>query len=148
MKYWEQSNTEELLEAEEPYKFSKAQVEELSELVGKEYLSWSSYEISDQEKTFVPVFFKISESEKQIEYDSTGMGIGEHFIVYMYYILEKLDNNTILIIEEPESYISVLSQRHFMNYLAKIISDKKISVVITSHWLSILPANKMKQKVF
>lgn len=41
--------------------------------------------------------------------------------------------NTILIIEEPESYISVLSQRHFMNYLAKIISDKKISVVITSH---------------
>lgn len=46
---------------------------------------------------------------------------------------KKLDNNTILIIEEPESYISVLSQRHFMNYLAKIISDKKISVVITSH---------------
>ena len=133
LKYWEQSNIEELLEAEEPFEFSKAQVEELSELVGKEYLSWSSYEISDQEKTFVPVFFKISESEKQIEYDSTGMGIGEHFIIYMYYILEKLDNNTILIIEEPESYISVLSQRHFMNYLAKIISEKKISVVITSH---------------
>lgn len=133
LKYWEQSNIEELLEAEEPFEFSKAQLEELSELVGKEYLSCSSYEISDQEKPFVPVFFKISESEKQIEYDSTGMGIGEHFIIYMYYILEKLDNNTILIIEEPESYISVLSQRHFMNYLAKIISDKKISVVITSH---------------
>lgn len=133
LKYWEQSNIEELLEAEEPFKFSKAQVEELSELVGKEYLSLSSYEISDQEKTFVPVFFKISESKKQIEYDSTGMGIGEHFIIYMYYILEKLDNNTILIIEEPESYISVFSQRQFMNYLAKIISEKKISVVITSH---------------
>lgn len=40
LKYWEQSNIEELLEAEEPFEFSKAQVDELSELVGKEYLSW------------------------------------------------------------------------------------------------------------
>lgn len=133
LKYWEQSNVEELLEAEEPFEFNKEQIKELSELVGKEYLSCISYEISDQEKAFVPVFFNISESEKQIKYDSTKMGIGEHFIIYMYYILEKLEKNSILIIEEPESYISVLSQRRFMNYLAKISSDKKISVVLTSH---------------
>lgn len=133
MKYWEQSNMDEMLESEEPYAFSEKQIEELSELVGKEYLNCVSYEISDQEKKFVPVFFKITESEKHINYDSTGMGIGEHFIIYMYYILEKLTMNSILIIEEPESYISVLSQRKLMNYIAKVISEKKISVVLTSH---------------
>lgn len=133
LKYWEQSNVEELLEAEEPFEFNSDQLEELSQLVGKEYLSCTSYEISDQGKAFVPVFFNISESEKQIEYNSTGVGIGEHFAIYMFYILERLEKNSILIIEEPESYISVLSQRHLMNYIAKISSDKKISVILTSH---------------
>lgn len=120
LKYWEQSNVEELLEQEEPFEFPQQKLKELSEIVGKEYLSCKSYEISDQENTFIPVFFDVTESEKKINYNSTGMGIGEHFIIYMYYILDRLSENSILIIEEPESYISVLSQRHFMNYILKL----------------------------
>lgn len=133
LKYWEQSNVEELLEAEEPFEFPQGKLKELSEIVGKEYLSCKSYEISDQENTFIPVFFDVTESEKKINYNSTGMGVGEHFIIYMYYILDRLGENSILIIEEPESYISVLSQRHFMNYIAKISSENKICVILTSH---------------
>lgn len=131
LKYWDQSNMDELLESEDDNSFSKKQLQELSLLVGKEYVECVSYEISDEEKEYIPVFFKVKEDS--ISYDSIGMGIGEHFILYMYYVLEKIENNSILIIEEPESYISVLSQQHLMNYIAKIISEKHISVVISSH---------------
>lgn len=139
LKYWEQNNIEELLEGINENTFSSDQLRTISSLVGKSYTECISYEIDEEvedkkdedKQLYTPVFFKIK--NKNIEYDSTGMGIGEHFILYIYYILETIRENSILIIEEPESYISVLSQQRIVDYIAKIISKKKISVIITTH---------------
>lgn len=131
LKYWNQNNIGELLEGIEENTFSKEELYELSNLVGKTYKECVSYEIEDATELYLPVFFKVKDHE--IEYDSIGMGIGEHFILYLYYVLENINNDSILIIEEPESYISVLSQQRLLDYIAKIISKKKISVILTTH---------------
>ena len=139
LKYWDQQNIEELLDGIDDYQFTSDQIKTISSLVGKNYVSCVSYEIDeeveegeeDKKQSYMPVFFKVE--TKTIEYDSTGMGIGEHFILYIFYILENIKENSILIIEEPESYISVLSQHRLVDYIAKIISEKKISVIMTTH---------------
>lgn len=139
LKYWDQQNIEELLDGIGENQFTPDQIDIISSLVGKEYTECISYEIdeeveegeNDNKQSYTPVFFKIK--NKDIGYDSTGMGIGEHFILYIYYILETIKENSILIIEEPESYISVLSQQRLVDYIAKVISKKRISVIMTTH---------------
>lgn len=139
LKYWDQQNIEELLDGLPDNEFSPKQIDTISSLVGKKYTECISYDIGeeieegeeDKKQTYTPVFFKVK--TKNIAYDSTGMGIGEHFILYIYYILETIKEGSILIIEEPESYISVLSQQRLVDYIAKIISEKKISVIMTTH---------------
>lgn len=139
LKYWDQQNYEELLDGISENQFTPDQIKTISNLVGKKYTDCMSYEIDeeieageeDSKQSYMPVFFRVK--TQNLEYDSTGMGIGEHFILYIFYILETIKENSILIIEEPESYISVLSQHRLVDYIAKIISEKKISVIMTTH---------------
>lgn len=131
LKYWEQTNLDELIDSEEEYEFDENQLEELNYLTGKSYTKCLSYEISDDISGFTPVFFKVFDQDNS--YDSTGMGLGEHFIIYFYYLLQSIRDNTILIIEEPETFISVMSQKYIINQLAKIIAQKKISVILSTH---------------
>lgn len=131
LKFWDQSNLDELLESEEELEFTNEQINELNYLVGKNYTRCISYELSDESPNFIPVFFKVTENSTL--YDSVSMGLGEHLLLYIYYLLDKIEKNSILIIEEPESFISVLSQIHLINHLSKIIAKKRITVIISSH---------------
>lgn len=131
LKFWEQSNLEELLESEEEHTFSKEQIEEISFIVGKDYSACMSYELSDEEKTYTTVFFKVKEGAA--EYDSLGMGLGEHFLFYIYYTLENIKNDSLLLIEEPESFVSILSQKRILDHFAKVISEKRISMIVSTH---------------
>lgn len=131
LKFWDQSNLDELLESEEELEFTKEQITELNYLVGKNYTRCSSYELSDESPNYIPVFFKVTENSTL--YDSVSMGLGEHLLLYIYYLLDKVEKNSILIIEEPESFISVLSQIHLINHLSKVIAEKRITVIISSH---------------
>ncbi len=135
LKYWDQQNIDELLESISENQFSADQLDIVSDLVGKRYTECISYEIDEEvleeDSFYSPVFFKVNTDG--IEYDSTSMGIGEHFIFYVFYMLETIAQDSILIIEEPESYISVLSQQKLMDYIAKVIAKKRISVIITTH---------------
>ena len=131
IKYWEQTNLDELLESVEENTFSPDQLQELSEIVGKSYTACTSYELSEEEDGFLPVFFRVGEGG--VEYDSTGMGLGEHFLIRMYYILSNASQNSIIIIEEPETYISVPSQEKLMNFLAKVIVKRNLSLIVSTH---------------
>ena len=131
LKEWkEQSNLAEYLNQFEPNSFSKEQLEDISWLIGKEYNECKTIE-TDEEKNFKPVFFEVYQGSQK--YTSNDMGLGEHLLLYVYYILNNIKNGSILIFEEPESYISVLSQKRLMDYLAKISSQRKVSIIITTH---------------
>ena len=55
-----------------------------------------------------------------------------------FWMLRKLEKNSILILEEPETYISPRSQMALMNILAKFSSEKAIWTIVTTHSPTIL----------
>ncbi len=131
LKYWtEQSNIDEYLEQFESSELSDEQIKEVSWLVGKDYIACKSIEV-DETKSYIPVFFEVTLAH--CHYNSINMGLGEHFLMYIYYALNKMDNNSILIIEEPETFISILSQKRLMDYFAKVGTEKRISIIIATH---------------
>lgn len=76
-------------------------------------------------------YFKVKFSGK--EYESPSMGMGEHLIFFMYFLLKDMDKDTSIILEEPENYLSPVCQERFMDYLLNIIFVKKYIVYLTTH---------------
>lgn len=105
----------------------------LSALVGgKAYSYCSIREIEDVDGSDLPFpFFQVEIDG--IEYDTRSMGSGEHFLLYLFWCIKSTDKDTLLIIEEPETYISIFSQIHFADYIGKILAEDGIKVILTTH---------------
>lgn len=127
-----QTNLEELLEQFEEYELPSSDVEEINYLVGKRYSSCLIRELTDVDDagSTIPYFSVEIDGKK---YDSTSMGIGEHFLLYLFWRIDQASKDTLLILEEPETYISISSQIHFTNYLGKQMAQKGIKVIMTTH---------------
>ena len=128
----EQTNLDELLEQYEECMLSDEELADINYLIGKSYSSCSIYEIEDLDESGEAYpFFQVEVDG--ITYDTRSMGNGEHFLLCLFWCIKRLNKDTILIVEEPETYISIASQMHFADYIGKIISEKGIKVILTTH---------------
>jgi predicted ATPase len=127
--FLEQDNLEELLDQYDENIFSQKLIEDLNYIVGKEYDEVTLYEIENGEDV-IP-YFKVKTSE--LYYDSLGMGMGEHFLFYIFWIFYRMKSSGIILIEEPETFISINSQQKLMNFIAQKASKLGITVVLASH---------------
>lgn len=127
-----QTNLAELLEQFEEYEIPSSDIEEINCLVGKRYTACSFRELEgvNGEDSIVPFFSVEIDGEN---YDTNSMGYGEHFLLYLYWRINQVDKDTLLIIEEPETYVSISSQVHFANYLGKQMAKKGVKVILTTH---------------
>ena len=127
-----QTNIDELLEQYEEYEFPEDDVKEINYLIGKQYQHCYVRELNetDENDATIPYFSVEVDGEK---YDSKYMGHGEHFLLYLFWRITHVDKDTLLIIEEPETYISIASQIHFANYLGKQMAKKGVKVILTTH---------------
>lgn len=127
-----QFNLNELLEQYEEYELNLEEIKEINYLVGKNYCFCGIREFDDIDgQDSVLPYFRVTIGDT--EYNTTGMGIGEHFLLFLFWCINRVDKDTILIIEEPETYISILSQIHFSNYLGKQMAKKGIKIILTTH---------------
>lgn len=126
----EQSFTD-LLEGLAPRKFDKEELDSCSFIVGRDYTEISVVEIEDSsfEETF-PYFSVISYGK---EYKSEDMGYGELAALYLMWTLSRVQTGTLLLIEEPEAFLSPISQIALIDFLAKQVPAKDLKIVITSH---------------
>lgn len=136
-----QANLDELLEQYEEYKLPESSIEEVNYLVGKKYTACSIRELEDVSGSgsVIPYFSVVVDGEK---YDTKGMGYGEHFLLYLFWRINSVDKDTLIIIEEPETFISISSQIHFANYLGEQMAKKGIKVILTTHSPYILASIK------
>ena len=127
-----QTNLEELLEQFEEYELPESDVEEINYLIGKKYTTCTIRELEDVSgsNSIIPYFLVEVDG---IKYDSKSMGYGEHFLLYLFWRINKVDKDTLLIIEEPETFISITSQTHFANYLGEQMAKKGVKVILTTH---------------
>jgi len=66
-------------------------------------------------------------------YDCRTMGLGELAACYLWWSLERVSDNSILLIEEPESFLSPMCQSAFASILAMYAAKKKPFIIITTH---------------
>ena len=127
-----QANFEELLEQFEPYSLDEEEIETINYIIGKEYDSCSITEMEDidGDGTVIPYF---NVQSGMSEYDSASMGVGEHFLLYLFWRIKRIEEGTLLIIEEPETFISILSQEHLINVLGERMLKKGVKVILTTH---------------
>lgn len=123
-------NIDELLEQYEPRLYLPEDLKEVEYLVGKHYDTCSCLEIEISDEIIYP-YFIITTNKKQ--YSTQHMGVGEHFIFYLHWLLSKIEDKKIIVLEEPETFVSIKSQNNIMNFLARIVSEKAISVIISTH---------------
>lgn len=102
-----ETHFDELLEQYEEYSMDGQQLKDISYIVGKDYDKVSIIDIEDEELRFP--FFLVNSNG--VQYNSMQMGVGEHVLFYYYTMINKMRKNSIIIIEEPESFVSITSQK-------------------------------------
>lgn len=123
-------NFSEFLESEESRIASEEQRALLSYIVGKDYTYCETYELDLDSYGVVPYFKVISDG---VEYGSEAMGLGEISIHYILWNLQRVGKNSVVLMEEPESYLAPRSQEALLDVVAKISAEKRIWIILTTH---------------
>lgn len=130
------ANLDELLEGHEPSVSSANEVAELGYLIGKTYEEHSVFEID--ELSGLLLYPRVRHNG--VEYSFEDMGLGELALNILYWQLRRAPKRSILLFEEPETFISPRSQRHLINLIFKYAVERELSVLITTHSLGIAGA--------
>lgn len=68
-----------------------------------------------------------------IEYSEYNAGSGEFLVTLMLDQISRLDENTLLLLDEPEVSLHPGAQKRFMQCLISAIKKKKLQVIMTTH---------------
>lgn len=133
------------LEGIDPQKFSEEECESISYIVGRKYERIEAYEIEDIEELGTVPFFQVKVED--VEYDTVGMGLGELSLLLIYWRLRRLQQETIVLIEEPETHVSPRAQEHLMDVCMSICHKKGVSIIVTTHspfLISRMPMDRLR----
>ena len=128
---YEDQNFDDLLESVTPLELDAAGLSIAAYIVGKNYLWVRIYEISDYAGFERFPYFQVSAAG--VEYGSEAMGRGELSMLLCYWTVRDMQNNSILVLEEPETHVSPRSQDCLMNVMAKFSDENGIWMIITTH---------------
>lgn len=67
------------------------------------------------------------------EYSETNMGFGEGRVLYLVDLLESSPNNSLFVLEEPETSLHPKAQYVLAQYLIDVVYRKKHQVILTTH---------------
>lgn len=148
-----QGNFGEIIEQFEAKEYPQDKLAVINYLSNHEYSKVSVYNIEDEYESFpvLPVFIV---ERNSLQYDSRAMGLGELSMFYYFWLLDyisDLNKNIVLIIEEPESFISPLLQKRFIDILVKYIVEKNLNCILSTHSDHILekiPSSSLKKLSF
>jgi hypothetical protein len=113
---------------------SSDQLKEINFLTMRNYREVKLYEVELADEA-VP-FFEVSFGPDR--YDSRSMGSGEFSAFFLWWRLGRARPKSILLIEEPECFLSPGSQSAFIDFLMGVLFSKKICAVVSSHSAEII----------
>jgi predicted ATPase len=129
------TNLEEQLEAEGGRHLSPEELSLLSYIVGKSYSAAIYYELEFAEQGETPYFRVTCDG---VTYGTETMGLGELSAHYIYWNISRAAENSVMLVEEPETYLSPRSQEALVNAIAQQCFSKGLWVILTTHSPSIL----------
>lgn len=126
----------EVLEGFTPHRLTPDELLEICYLVKKPYEACDMYEVEDYRNLEPFPYFTVTVGAST--YSSEAMGLGELSLLHHFWLLRRLGKNSVLVLEEPETYVSPRSQTALMNVLAKRIKSQGIWTIVTTHSPTIL----------
>ena len=121
-------NLDDLTNGVSAIELDPARLASISSIVRRDYRAIRMYEV--EVDGFVP-FFEVSYGDNQ--YDSRSMGDGELSAFYVWWKLERSTEGSILLLEEPEAFLSVACQRALVDHLNMTLVEKKVCAVVATH---------------
>lgn len=121
--------------------FNKAKNKDIIEqIIGKKYKRIDVYEIPSAlgDDTVFPLFEL--EDSYGVSYSNVGMGMGEFHCLYIAWYMNWVENKSLVLVEEPENFISVYSQEYLVHYMAKLAADNKLWCIVSTHSYQVLSA--------
>jgi hypothetical protein len=124
-------NFGDLYEGITPQSLAPEQLEELAYLVGRNYEKIEVFEIPDYGDHEITPYFRAKTVDGA--YGAEDMGLGELALLFIYWTLLHIPEESILFLEEPESFIAPRSQRALIDLIAMYALDRRLFVMLTSH---------------
>lgn len=122
---------DELIESHAPIVLEESEIRLLNAVLNKSYEAASIYEVDDYEEAAPFPFVAVSESG--VAYDLRTMSLGEISVFNVFWALHRAEKNSIVLLEEPETFLSPVSQGAFLDYLAAVCVRKQLTLVMTTH---------------
>lgn len=128
----------------EPRALSDEDIDVIRKVTGKRYDEILIEEALPEERPHVdnkviPLF---TVTLGDVRYTNEGMGTGELKALVLIWKLLTVEENSILFIEEPESFICPNYQKKLVDFLAWYASTKKLNLVISTHSEHILTTQR------
>lgn len=135
-----QPNFEDLFQGVESSPASPSEHDDANYVVGAIYESLEYYELEDPggDGESSLVFPEVGRGGRRYRFHQ--MGTGELAALLLLWHLRHAPAGTVLLIEEPESFLSAQGSRALMNVVASQTSARRIYAVITTHSSSVVGA--------
>jgi len=120
-----------ILDGFSPKIFSADDLALASYVVGKTYYACKVWEVTEYGPFDVWPYFKVNVNGA--EYGSESMGQGEVSLLSAIWMIKRCADNSLMIIEEPETHVSPRSQVALMDLIARESAMRGVSFIVTTH---------------
>lgn len=111
------------------YKLNDDELGEIGFITRRTYRSVALFEIEEFDRV-IP-FFEVSYGEDR--YDSRSMGAGELAAFLLWWTLFRIKDNSFILLEEPETFLSQASQEAIGSHILSVVTQKKLCAVVVTH---------------
>ncbi|MCE1165062.1 MAG: AAA family ATPase [Bacteroidetes bacterium] len=126
-----------------PVKISNEELIIISNILDKVYKSAEIIEHKFFQNWGQSVIFELN----HISYSEAFAGSGENAVVTLVHEINNLPNNSLVLLDEPETCLHPGAQKKIFEYLVDICLNKKMQIIISTHsreFLFELPSNAIK----
>jgi predicted ATPase len=119
-----------LLEGLPEHRLESNETDIINYIVGKNYteVTFVDVELSDD---IVYPFCRVTENGQS--YDIRTMGLGELAAMCVYWLVRRTPARSIILLEEPESFLNPRSQAHLIDFIVSHAAEKNCSCIISTH---------------
>jgi predicted ATPase len=135
---------EDLINGSGTKNLNEQELEEVNYILKRDYRRIAVSEVELEQEKIVP-FFEASYGDD--DYDSRTMGTGELAALYIWWKLKSAGENSFILLEEPETFLSPATQVALGDFLLSEAFSRGHCITMTSHsaaLISPLPASSLK----
>src|SRR5690606_31701595 len=124
------ANFADLLEGIDPILLSDVELGLARFIVGRNYERIEIFEVSDSSFDGPLPYMRVR--AHGVTYETLDMGYGEIAAIYLLWALRRAAGGALILIEEPETFLSPRAQTALVDVIARYVKEKGIVVIMTS----------------